>query len=73
MRDVGDHIVVVHGPLRPVSARLHHAEQSLRFVHIAVERSIARDVAAGEFVEEADLAKIGPMPAIWKNTHSIAS
>jgi hypothetical protein len=54
-RDIGDGVVVAHDPLaaKPV---VEHAEQALALA-IALQRALVLDLAAGEFVEEAELAE----------------
>src|SRR3546814_14162973 len=56
-RDVGDAVIVAHHPVATCQPFVEHPKQSRGFGRIAVTRALVLIVAAGEFVEEAELAE----------------
>src|SRR4051812_49392596 len=56
-RDIGDGVVIAHDPLAALQPVVEHADQPPRFIAIALQRAFVGDLAAGEFVEEAELAE----------------
>jgi hypothetical protein len=51
---------IAHHPLPLGKPPVHHGQHALRFTDVAIARPLVLVLAAGEFVEEAELAEHGP-------------